>query len=201
MWCSDLLSPRAWGWSDIQRRTESNGKVIPTRVGMVRDFIQWRHDSWGYPHARGDGPVTHRPQRSRRELSPRAWGWSALPYTRASPDNVIPTRVGMVRVENKSKDGWSRYPHARGDGPEAKPEPVVLGRLSPRAWGWSVLPSLDMQRTIVIPTRVGMVRARRLGVGNRPRYPHARGDGPRSVIARNSSCGLSPRAWGWSVYR
>ena len=53
---------------------------------------------------------------------------------------VIPTRVGMVR-----KRSLSRY---------------VMGRLSPRAWGWSVLPSLDLQRTIVIPTRVGMVRAR-----------------------------------------
>ena len=111
-----LLSPRAWGWSELSdndvvlgpviptrvgmvRHTkthESNGKVIPTRVGMVRDFIQWRHDSWGYPHARGDGPVTHRPQRSR----------GSYPHARGDGPHYR-------TLEHHRQ----RYPHARGDGP------------------------------------------------------------------------------------
>ena len=54
---SSMFSPPAWGWSENRRTHCKCGRVLPTRVGMVR----WKSPSkscWtGSPHPRGDGPV------------------------------------------------------------------------------------------------------------------------------------------------
>ena len=178
--------------------------VIPTRVGMVRrDQLARLSDSYphargdgplctmayvttnitggkaSYPHARGDGPSNTKTIRAvnATQLSPRAWGWSALTDGTRSGYGVIPTRVGMVRRLRSASQGV-RYPHARGDGPTIVFSSSRFSVLSPRAWGWSAIGNPGGGICGVIPTRVGMVRMLRSLRDIEVRYPHARGDGP-----------------------
>ncbi len=115
------------------------------------------------------------------------------------PWQVLPTRVGMVRIPAKCCPPRCGSPHARGDGPVVEHAHAVWIAFSPRAWGWSVDRLSHVMTTIVLPTRVGMVRGT-CNVGILfIRSPHARGDGPFLQSARRWSEKFSPRAWGWSV--
>jgi hypothetical protein len=51
------------------------------------------------------------------KFSPRAWGWSAHAPGRSRCSHVLPTRVGMVRPNERRLSQSHRSPHARGDGP------------------------------------------------------------------------------------
>ena len=131
------FSPHAWGWSDTLARYFENVAVLPTRVGMVRIVSRDATRSGSSPHTRGDGPFRLYSAEERARFSPHAWGWSGTlartagepsfsPHAwgwsdrlirRESCENVLPTRVGMVRAS----------------------ELLVtrLIRFSPHAWGWS----------------------------------------------------------------
>ena len=150
------------------------------------------------PHPRGDGPCFGSTPSPMRLFSPPAWGWSAeiLPSIEAS--KVLPTRVGMVRVDPSIPFCGRRSPHPRGDGPVRVALPFKLEAFSPPAWGWSGFTHAPPSSPAVLPTRVGMVRrskARPLGWRS---SPHPRGDGPG--LGGSQSCGglFSPPAWGWS---
>jgi len=133
-----LLSPRAWGWSGWWRRTSTRANVVPTRVGMVLIATNPRNTHPSCPHARGDGPRAVGHHKRPNELSPRAWGWSSQSRTATSTASVVPTRVGMVRTTSGGSGPLDSCPHARGDGPISATDVGPPGRLSPRAWGWSV---------------------------------------------------------------
>ena len=75
-------------------------------------------------------------------FSPRPWGWSVLSDTDSHPCGVLPTPVGMVRVNDGALNEKDCSPHARGDGPNF--------RISSER-------SLSKQPA-VLPTPVGMVR-------------------------------------------
>ena len=114
-------------------------------------------------------------------FSPRVWGWSGTIGHIHRHDNVLPTRVGMVRFSNWSRSAFSRSPHACGDGP-VLPIDVPLGQVfSPRVWGWSVSTRYVYRLRNVLPTRVGMVRVMHSANGSRERSPHACG---MAVISR-----------------
>ena len=196
-----LFSPRAWGWSDIDGQLDRIEDVLPTRVGMVRLIGPASTGSIGSPHARGDGPRILARVSAAGKFSPRAWGWSAYPLGRFGGHRVLPTRVGMVRRKARLLLPLPRSPHARGDGPPNQFDCLLMQTFSPRAWGWSVnLPDTQAARD-VLPTRVGMVREKFTSRSLRQRSPHARGDGPKLPPKRVASCGFSPRAWGWSLFR
>ena len=112
-----LLSPREWGWTVWTERVIEQHVVVPTRVGMDRCRSAWCRRRWRCPHASGDGPrLAH--QRPRPEvLSPRVWGWSERPRPGRLRDQVVPTRVGMVRRPSRPPPPHPRCPHASGDGP------------------------------------------------------------------------------------
>src|ERR1039458_6475274 len=91
-------SPPAWGWCKIACRCSSLKSVLPTRVGMVRDWRGLVPAIRGAPHPRGDGPFTVLSVSGTWECSPPAWGWSDLATKHVQSLCVLPTRVGMVRV-------------------------------------------------------------------------------------------------------
>ena len=131
------LSPRAWGWSASPWPPSPRGRVVPTRVGMVRGGTARARCVRGCPHARGDGPAPETRPPPWSPLSPRAWGWSVRANHRRRPRRVVPTRVGMVRKMNAITTKNGSCPHARGDGPAVMCVTLMLFGLSPRAWGWS----------------------------------------------------------------
>ena len=130
-------SPPAWGWSDYLRETTRYVIVLPTRVGMVLYPISRARCRTGAPHPRGDGPARDTIARRIRGCSPPAWGWSEIRETEQGLEEVLPTRVGMVRFLLKPEEVSLRAPHPRGDGPIRFTGRPLLILCSPPAWGWS----------------------------------------------------------------
>ncbi len=195
------FSPPAWGWSANEIAVALCQVVLPTRVGMVRQSPRSGREAPRSPHPRGDGPAEYQSQWHYRLFSPPAWGWSVnapgSPVCRA----VLPTRVGMVRAANVAPSGEFRSPHPRGDGPVFTTSQVIALRFSPPAWGWSVTEQEKENAMKVLPTRVGMVRARSSCASRPPGSPHPRGDGPGGAGFLVVVDRFSPPAWGWSARR
>ena len=194
-----MCSPPAWGWSELRCQCRSIRSVLPTRVGMVRRRDDPHPHRAGAPHPRGDGPANPLRSGVGQWCSPPAWGWSARHRPLRSFSTVLPTRVGMVRPE--SNDTWSEIsaPHPRGDGPRRPATHATTMECSPPAWGWSVMLPVGSYRLAVLPTRVGMVRNRRMRSRSPISAPHPRGDGPPPYDNRRRDDRCSPPAWGWSV--
>ncbi len=131
------FSPRAWGWSVIDRPSERACGVLPTCVGMVRRYVNIWLPWASSPHVRGDGPNCSCFWASRSAFSPRAWGWSEISYTIAEAKRVHPTCEGMVRNGVIVTYQFVGSPHVRGDGPHCDSLLGDFARFSPRAWGWS----------------------------------------------------------------
>ncbi len=91
-------------------------------------------------------------------FSPPAWGWSDLPIVGTSKIPVLPTRVGMVRLDYDCRSQPVSSPHPRGDGPTTVLLLHRVPKFSPPAWGWSDRPRAQIAPQSVLPTRVGMVR-------------------------------------------
>ncbi len=134
-------------------------------------------------------------------FSPHAWGWSGRICDTLCRLGVLPTRVGMVRLEPWLACIAESSPHTRGDGPEWLQIGLVLAMFSPHAWGWSVTTSTNSTNNEVLPTRVGMVRQTGLGLRVGRRSPHTRGDGPTLDCSALRLSLFSPHAWGWSARR
>src|SRR5450759_1061492 len=99
------FSPRAWGWSGQIADVTLGMFVLPTRVGMVRYAANAGILCWRSPHARGDGPYFLPTFGCLRLFSPRAWGWSVRILHQLNRDEVLPTRVGMVRLYARQSKG------------------------------------------------------------------------------------------------
>ena len=150
------------------------------------------------PHPRGDGPAVSRERMPRQKFSPPAWGWSDICGNRGERTQVLPTRVGMVRVPCLSGTDASSSPHPRGDGPDEYRRGIRPDWFSPPAWGWSGHRMRLPRLLRVLPTRVGMVRLTKPQKNNRKSSPHPRGDGPFAYKVDKTSVEFSPPAWGWS---
>ena len=192
------FSPRAWGWSDNPEYYNGSSAVLPTCVGMVRESLQPTNRSKRSPHVRGDGPLFNSDYANLVMFSPRAWGWSEILAVAQVEPEVLPTCVGMVRSSVAPGSAMAGSPHVRGDGPAQMRRGIPAIWFSPRAWGWSVAPALIPDRSIVLPTCVGMVRAGPSVVPRLVGPPHVRGDGPSSTASNSIAPRFSPRAWGWS---
>ena len=131
-----------------------------------------------FPHTRGDGPSFGGKRYYRVAFSPHAWGWS-----------------GGCRVAAESSH---RFPHTRGDGPIMSVDYHAVAPFSPHAWGWSGAFVYAVWQPSVFPTRVGMVRRDDHWPLRRKRFPHTRGDGPKSSNTLTRHLLFSPHAWGWS---
>src|SRR5271166_5167439 len=154
----DAFSPHAWGWSATTQQEPKPQRVLPTRVGMVRDTAQTGRYRCCSPHTRGDGPQSRTPATKAAEFSPHAWGWSVHVPVDVGRISVLPTRVGMVRTCGGLSAATLSSPHTRGDGPITASTDGGPATFSPHAWGWSVLTVVASVPSVVLPTRVGMVR-------------------------------------------
>ncbi len=152
------FSPRAWGWSGPGRALEPECVVLPTCVGMVRPTHATRAAPGSSPHVRGDGPSRDMSVSPPLAFSPRAWGWSDPRSPEGLLAEVLPTCVGMVRIETQVRGSGLRSPHVRGDGPAPMAITTDDAAFSPRAWGWSGVPHRGYRPMVVLPTCVGMVR-------------------------------------------
>ena len=193
-----MFSPHAWGWSEKHLDIRGALTVLPTRVGMVRKTSGHTGGANSSPHTRGDGPHCLSPRKGLAQFSPHAWGWSDYGVGQKRAGGVLPTRVGMVRVTVWTSRSVRCSPHTRGDGPAPPSDFTPFRLFSPHAWGWSAGRVRFCADCDVLPTRVGMVRARRLGMNQRVRSPHTRGDGPPTRCRQRPGYSFSPHAWGWS---
>ena len=150
-----------------------------------------------FPHPRGDGPDSLRPDSHRHSISPPAWGWPDDHFHQRTAVDDFPTRVGMARIAVCNNVPNSRFPHPRGDGPQRNTGHRLLGLISPPAWGWPVLVRFLRQGRGDFPTRVGMARRRWSVSSPCQRFPHPRGDGPLGCPVVTASQLISPPAWGW----
>ena len=196
---SATFSPPAWGWSGHQPSDCPDARVLPTRVGMVRPSKRIGPLQPSSPHPRGDGPIPRDQAGPPSQFSPPAWGWSGECIVCCALLCVLPTRVGMVRFPDDHDARCRGSPHPRGDGPRRRVQMRLLPKFSPPAWGWSAFPSRSRIRFVVLPTRVGMVRAK-VAICRLPRRsPHPRGDGPPNAGNSALTGTFSPPAWGWSA--
>jgi len=153
----------------------------------------------GFPHARGDVPISCVRVVSYTLFSPRAWGCSGWSRREPCAPAVFPTRVGMFRSTPWPKPASTGFPHARGDVP-LRGEPLQWrGQFSPRAWGCSGNVLTFGSYWDVFPTRVGMFRTPAGTCQQTPCFPHARGDVPAESCCETSCFSFSPRAWGCSI--
>src|ERR1035438_5693816 len=122
----DPCSPLAWGWSAAEPGPTCHGNMLPTRVGMVRNqAIAIRCPGYA-PHSRGDGPTNPHGHVPDFECSPLAWGWSAIIGGDATGLEMLPTRVGMVRLMTLFFASARDAPHSRGDGPQRVGRQICL---------------------------------------------------------------------------
>ena len=108
--------------------------------------------------------------------SPRVWGQDLLFDLSSVPLGIIPTRMG-TRNRYQTRCGRKQdHPHAYGDKTAVAFELIPLGGSSPRVWGQVCLQGGYLQRTWIIPTRMGT--------------------SPNLADFYNVLQGSSPRVWG-----
>ncbi len=168
---------------------------------MVRNCGHHLRTHYRSPHPRGDGPNTRKRSSARQRFSPPAWGWSEAKAMAEIASDVLPTRVGMVRIRDDEQRAQSGSPHPRGDGPLVLRTVRDQKSFSPPAWGWSAHLRRRAEVGRVLPTRVGMVRPFRQSCTTARGSPHPRGDGPLSLFPHKLCGPFSPPAWGWSEPR
>mgnify|MGYP003345526031 CR=1 FL=1 len=107
----------------------------------------------------------------------------------------------MVRPHDPDQRAEVGSPHPRGDGPNVGHKQGHKIWFSPPAWGWSAPRGVRHRTRQVLPTRVGMVRARGGAGATEGSSPHPRGDGPFYGQNEGQPAPFSPPAWGWSDER
>jgi hypothetical protein len=127
------------------------------------------------PHTRGDGPEYMEVKDRVALFSPHAWGWSGKVPSSSPRPNLLPTRVGMVRMLGESSTRLGPSPHTRGDGPQLNASAVKRFGFSPHSWGWSVRGQAEGVLCHLLPTRVGMVRRQCVRPSIFCTSPHTRG--------------------------
>ncbi len=193
------ISPPTWGWPAAERAVHRAEFDFPTHVGMARPTLSSDRGSLRFPHPRGDGPS--RPSRVEEHpgISPPTWGWPAGGGIPLGFLLDFPTHVGMARFRAIRAAAGMRFPHPRGDGPSSARRSGRDGRISPPTWGWPAVFSFAAPHQLDFPTHVGMARLRTNTTTRRTRFPHPRGDGPKSILRTHKAMRISPPTWGWPV--
>ncbi len=174
-----FFSPPAWGCSAYSGRLRSQGGLLPTRVGMFRIFSSSLLSASTSPHPRGDVPEAQANGFIRSIFSPPAWGCSCHKGDRPLWRMLLPTRVGMFRAHRSGTRSLSASPHPRGDVPPKRTTCGFIKYFSPPAWGCSVMAEAEKIDYALLPTRVGMFRARKMFSTSLDASPHPRGDVPQ----------------------
>ena len=91
-------------------------------------------------------------------FSPREWGCTGYGRHVERYQAVVPTRVGVYRVDRYTGFQGSGCPHAGGGVPRTIRSGTPALPLSPRGWGCTVQDALTLTKGEVVPTRVGVYR-------------------------------------------
>ena len=91
------------------------------------------------------------------------------------------------------------FPHACGDVPRIYNGVEVDDHFSPRLWGCSEDQGRAGGMAVLFPTPVGMFRATSCARSAPAPFPHACGDVPPLLTARDLADAFSPRLWGCSA--
>ena len=181
-----MLSPRTWGCTGRNAMIGRVYLVVPTHVGVYRPV---RLEVLGMdrcPHARGGVPAIERHALPELVLSPRTWGCTVEAGRLATPDEIVPTHVGVYRDRGRLARVGGDCPHARGGVPVLNSGSVGLARLSPRTWGCTAAGRSKRTAAPIVPTHVGVYRAP-LGRECRDVHcPHARGGVPTTLRSARS---------------
>ena len=152
------LSPRMWGWTGDYIMLYSSNDVVPTYVGVDRWCALRSSSSSCCPHVCGGGPATCRAKLVLPMLSPRMWGWTVTVRYSRTVQVVVPTYVGVDRVDPISGFGSASCPHVCGGGPTCSSGSATPPSLSPRMWGWTAAKIPAAIADIVVPMYVGVDR-------------------------------------------
>ena len=148
------------------------------------------------PHKRGDVPARHPLFRSRKPISPQAWGCTDTAPITLVDGNNLPTSVGMYRRYGRNKVGKEKSPHKRGDVPFVPGIVRLSEAISPQAWGCTLHRCRVNYRDINLPTSVGMYRKGSQMARLFVQSPHKRGDVPENRSMSSADTPISPQAWG-----
>ena len=154
-----------------------------------------------FPHTRGDGPDPKLNPSPTLMFSPHPWGWTEEDTLGTAVLHLVfPTPVGMDLQMAHNIFGKRCFPHTRGDGPAIPRARRSTNRFSPHPWGWTVGVPREHGFAAVFPTPVGMDLISRSSASSDLRFPHTRGDGPRSRRLLDHAHEFSPHPWGWTLY-
>ncbi len=176
----------------IRASTGTYWRVVPTRVGMVRRHAEscerparLSPPAWGWS-------VVWQFKTHAHQLSPPAWGWSALAISvRQTADGCPHPRGDGPSLRRRCCVEWLSCPHPRGDGPQQSFVKLQSTIVVPTRVGMVRLRMPCDNHADVVPTRVGMVRIQ-LVLTDSPRCPHPRGDGPRTPTSCDTSIRVVP---------
>ncbi len=111
---------------------------------------------------------------------------------------VVPTYVGVFRRHRRINRANGGCPHIRGGVPLRLIRKGGIDPLSPHTWGCSATFPCPFGYTRVVPTYVGVFRAKTPARLNGWSCPHIRGGVPGSARSCRPAFWLSPHTWGCS---
>ncbi len=185
-----------WGQGTPIGLSNSNQRIIPTRVGTSKCLSLKIYLFRDHPHACGDKQVRNYERNGEKGSSPRVWGQATTNGAAEITSRIIPTRVGTSCYLNVLQRRERDHPHACGDKPSPCRSMSALHGSSPRVWGQEAQLTRIEKRLRIIPTRVG---TRSYGVASNccmRDHPHACGDKQEIPITLHTTVGSSPRVWG-----
>ena len=144
-----------WGQAVVSTAIQTNGGIIPTRVGTRQlKKLNSIHTS-NHPHACGDKTPKIVFADQLLGSSPRVWGQVTLSAPSQPVRGIIPTRVGTRNNIFVVKLADEDHPHACGDKKYVWRASFECLGSSPRVWGQVLAAWNTYKNDRIIPTRVG----------------------------------------------
>ena len=154
---------------------------------------------FGFPRARGDGPLAAFLLAMAGPLPPRSRGWTQWEYAVKEASKASPALAGMDPTPDRARADRGRFPRARGDGPGRARQAIRLAALPPRSRGWTWMASPFFRDWHASPALAGMDPPPQRAPHGHHRFPRARGDGPSDLDMTLLTRTLPPRSRGWTL--
>ena len=148
-------SPCVWGQVPSAKAPGGVVRIIPMRVGTRFCQAHWIFLCKDHPHACGDKCATTGAAVSCLGSSPCVWGQVQMTKSCIFLDRIIPMRVGTRRGDKVKENKLKDHPHACGDKKKGDKSKWRFSGSSPCVWGQVKKLSYNVERTGIIPMRVG----------------------------------------------
>ena len=152
----------------------------------------------GFPRARGDGPCNHCRHPDCTLFPPRTRGWTHWRYPPSTALPVSPAHAGMDPPRPNRTGKTTRFPRARGDGPNDTFHIHAGLEFPPRTRGWTPYIGGSANETVVSPAHAGMDHHVTSSTSRFTGFPRARGDGPTTKVLTLLCPTFPPRTRGWT---